>query len=344
MRTGALDQSQGGTLRISARPGLELPAGGVVTLHVLKRLTSATPGAGRGSTWAVGIGGKVLPARTELDLQPGQILAARVAAGGGRIVLTVLPEAGSRLHEALRAEGISLTAQTIPIVAALVRSGQPIQARLLERVRGALAKARLDPQRGARLVATLADKGIELTGPGVPELLQLASLGERGGRDPRRYRGRELPADARAVKESIAGILASGAPESGLQVYNALKGRSETWIIVPFLYRDRSMDYPGIIKLLIDPWAARLRAMVLSLDVAGCGRWHFRFDREARRRMAIWCDSPACARQGRRALDMLRAKVHNMRWEVDDIIGDGSAFDGFSAAGAEDVPASELTR
>ncbi len=310
------------TIRITARPGPSLEPGQVVTLSVLKRLG---PGA-----WAVGIEGKVFRARSALELAPGQSVSARVSGQAGRIVLTVVSEALDRFEEALRAQGIELSAETRPIVAALVRGGQPIDRRTVERLRALIARTRLDPGRGARLAATLMDKGLDPAGPGAAEILQLASLGERGGKDHRRYRGRPLPGDAQALKRSISEALASASPESGLQVCNSLAGRSETWVVVPFLYRSEGSDYPGTIKCLVDPWAARLRALVVSVAGERAGRWHFRFDLEGRRRLGIWCDDPAAARRSRILLDTFRAKVHNMQLEVDDTISDGSAFDGFS--------------
>ena len=77
---------------MSTRPGLGLKAGDVVTLHVLKRLTD--------DKWAVGLKGRVLPARTDLDLSPGSTLRARVQSSAGRIVFVLDRGTASPLADA----------------------------------------------------------------------------------------------------------------------------------------------------------------------------------------------------------------------------------------------------
>jgi hypothetical protein len=326
---GPVPPAAQGSIQVSARPGLGLRAGDLVTLHVLKRLTD--------DKWAVGLKGRVLPARTDLDLSPGSTLRARVQSAAGRIVFVLERGTPPLLADALSRQGIPNTPEMQLIAAALVRSGRAVDPSSVERVRALLAKTRLEARRGARAAATMLDKGIELSSEGAADLLELLCLGEPGGRDPRRRRGRPLPRNGREARESLAAAAPPDAPTSGLHVYNALRGKNETWIVVPFLYREGGTDCPGSLRLLVDPFAGRLRRMVVGVQPSGGAAWHFEFTLEGSRRMNVYCDDASSVRSARANLDTLTAKVHNMGIEASDTVTEGREFDGFSSARGDAV-------
>ena len=324
---GAVARAGAGSIQVSARPGLGLRVGDTVSLNVLKRLADGK--------WAVGLQGRVLSARSDLDLSPGATLRARVQSAGSKVVFVLEGGPANPLLDALRRLGVAPTAIAQHIASALVRSGLPVDPSTITRVRALLAKTRLDPRRAARAAATMLDKGIDLSAAGVPDLLELLCLGEPGGRDSRRWRGRPFPRDGGEARRSLALSASPEAPASGLAVYNALKGRSETWIVVPFQYRDGGIDCPGTLRLLVDPHANRLRKLVVGIRPAGAEAWHFQFSLEGARRMSVFCDDAIARRAAGANLDRLLAKVHNMGMEVDDTVGEGQEFDGFSPAGGE---------
>jgi hypothetical protein len=320
-----------GSIRVSARQGLDLRAGDIVTLHVIKRLT--------GDKWAVGLGGRVLPARTDLDLSPGAVLRARVQSASGRVLFVLERGTASPLADALLRAGVPDNPESRLIAAALVRGGRPVDPDTVDKVRALLVKTRREARRGARAAATMLDKGIDPASPGAADLLDLISLDEPGGRDPDRHHGRRFPRDPGEVKTDLSEAAGPDAPTSGLHVYNALRGRSETWMVVPFVYRDGDVECPGAVKLLVDPYAGRLRRLVVGIRPSGSGTWHFSFDVEGRRRMSVYADEMPIRGAARANLDILIAKVHNMGIEVSDTVRDGREFDGFSSADAEVVPA-----
>ena len=327
--TGPVPPAAQGSIQVSARPGLGLRAGDLVTLHVLKRLTD--------DKWAVGLKGRVLPARTDLDLSPGSTLRARVQSAAGRIVFVLDRGTPPLPADALGRQGIPNTPEMQLIAAALVRSGRAVDPSSVEKVRALLAKTRLEARRGARAAATMLDKGIELSSEGAADLLELLCRGEPGGRDPRRRRGRPFPRDGREARESLAAAAPPDGPTSGLHVYNALRGKNETWIVVPFLYRQGDTDCPGSLRLLVDPFAGRLRRMVVGVQPSGSAAWHFEFTLEGSRRMTVYCDDESSVRSARANLDTLTAKVHNMGIEVSDTVTEGREFDGFSSARGDTV-------
>ncbi len=328
---GSVPPVQAGSIRVSARQGLDLRAGDVVSLHVIKRLT--------GDKWAVGLGGRVLPARTDLELSPGAVLRARVQSAAGRVIFVLDRGAESPLADALFRAGVSDNPEARLIAAALLRGGRPVDPDTVDRVRGLLTKARREARRGARAAATMLDKGIDPDSSGAVDLLDLISLAEPGGRDPRRHRGRRYPRDPGETKADLTAAAPPDAPTSGLHVYNALRGRSETWMVIPFIYRDGDAECPGTMKLLVDPYAGRLRRLVVGVRPAGGGTWHFAFEVGGRRRMSVYADDVPIPGAARANLDILSAKVHNMGIEVSDTVRDGREFDGFSSADADAVPA-----
>ncbi|HVP18787.1 MAG TPA: hypothetical protein VMU36_07305 [Spirochaetia bacterium] len=308
-----------GAIQISLRPGLRLRPGEVVVLTVIKRLD-----AGK---WAVGIGGRVYPAFSQLALDPGAILKARVSTSAGRLLLSLTHQPLDVIRAALVREGVPGGAESLTIARALVLAGLPIRAETIEKVRARLSGLRLAPHRGARLIATLIDKGIDPASRGVEALLGLLTFGERSGADPRRFRGKPLPTSAHAMKEIVSGLAAS-APESAdaIQAFNHMRGRSQTWVVVPFAFDDGPQRLCGTIRILFDPFLSRPLRMALSV-----GEISFFLPLEGKKRkLSVFVDDPALEGAARRGLDRLRSKFHNMGMEVDDTVLGGDAFDGFS--------------
>ncbi len=324
---GPVPPAAPGSIQVSTRPGLGLRTGDVVSLHVIKRLTD--------DKWAVGLKGRVLAARTDLDLAPGATLRARVQSAAGTVVFVLDRGTASPLADALNRQGMPLTQDAQLIAAALIRSGRAVDAAGVDRVRSLLAKTRLEARRGARAAATMLDKGIDLSSAGAADLLELLCLGEPGGRDARRQRGRPFPKNGGEAKGALSAPASPDGASSGLHVYNALRGRSETWIVVPFLYREGTTDCAGSLRLLVDPFAGRLNRMVVGVHPSGGAAWHFEFALEGNRRMTVYCDDAAALRTERENLDTLTAKVHNMGIEVSDTVREGRRFDGFSSADAD---------
>jgi hypothetical protein len=110
-------------------------------------------------------------------------------------------------------------------------------------------------------------------------------------------------------------------------------------MVVPFVYRDGDVECPGVVRLLVDPFAGRLRRLVVGVRPAGSGTWRFSFDVEGRRRMSVYADDTPIRGAERTNLDILTAKVHNMGIEVSDTVREGREFDGFSSVDAEAMPA-----
>jgi hypothetical protein len=309
----------GGHIQISSRPGAVLRPGESVALSVLKALGP--------NKWAVGIGGRVYPAVSDLDLSAGTVLRARVGYASGRVVLTIEKGLENPASAALLRQGLPDTPIAQVIARALLQSGRPVLPETVDRIKSVLARSRLEPRRAARLAALAVEKRIDLSSPGLDGLFSLLSFGEKGGGDPRRYRGRPLPRGAAALRRHASSLAVDGAAQpSALQVFNHARGSSPSWVVVPFLFTEGGESLAGTMKFLYDTRAERLLRFVLSADGL-----HFSLAVDGPApRLSVFDDAKPARRVVRRGLDTLRAKFHNKRVEVDDTVHDGELFDGFT--------------
>jgi len=308
-----------GALQLSLRPGLRLKPGETVVLTVIKQLD-----AGK---WAVGIGGRVYPAYSNLLLEPGSVLKARVSSSAGRLLLSVTTELQDPLQAALVRQGIPSGTTAQVIARALILSGLAVRAETIDQVRMLVSRLKLPPQKAARLASVVINKRIGLSGQGIDALLGMLSFGERGGGDPRRYRGKPLPETGKAVKEFVAGLAVPG-PEAqdAVCVFNHRRGQAQTWVVVPFVFDAEPERLAGTIKILFDPFLARPLRLVLTAE----GMSFFLSLEGKNKKLSIFCDDSSILAAAKRGLDRLQAKFHNMGMEVDDTINGGDAFDGFS--------------
>ncbi|MGD0725721.1 MAG: hypothetical protein ABSB63_09170 [Spirochaetia bacterium] len=308
-----------GSIRIAGTPETGLRPGQSVSVNVIKHL--------EGAKWAVAIKGRVFPAFSELPLQAGQLLRARVSAAEGRLLLTVTEEVPDAVRAALVRQGLPAGGDAEVIAHALARSGLPILAETIQKVLALLTRSGMDLRKAARIAATMVDRGIDPAGPGARALLPVLGFGERGGEDHRRYRGRQLPDTPRAVKEFAAALSTDPAARpSVLQAYNHIRAKSQSWVVIPFVFTSGSQRIAGTMKILFDPFQSKPLAFTLSTEDIS-----FHLPLRARQgRLAIYCDDERLRRAAQRGLDSLRSKFHNMGLEVDDIINKGEGFDGFS--------------
>ena len=308
-----------GNIQLAIRPEPGIQPGDVVSLHVIKKLD---PGR-----WAVGIAGRVYPATTDLPLQAGAVLRARVGMTMGRLVLSVSDSPPDAVRAALQGQGLPLGGAEEVIARALSQSGLPIQSGTIQKVKALLSRAGVEARDGARAAATLIDKGFNPSSDDAAALLPVLGFGRKGGQDPRRYKGRRMPETPQEMAGFIAALPAK-AESAGttLQAYNHLKGMSETWVVIPFVFGSDERRLPGTLKILFDPFASRPLALTLAtedmsfhLPLVGKGG-----------RLSIHCDDERLRRSATRGLADLRSKFHNMGFEVDDNINVGDVFDGFS--------------
>lgn len=165
----------------------------------------------------------------------------------------------------------------------------------------------------------------------------MLGFGQKGGGDPRRYKRKPLPQSAKAVRGFVDGLATDPAESpTTLQAYNHIRGRTESWIVLPFSFSAAGgATISGTLKILYDPYKAEARAMTLCTPGVS---FHLPLSGK-KRALAVYCDTPAKMHAVRGGLDSLKSKIHNMGLEVDDTIKEGDGFDGFSpVAEGETLP------
>lgn len=293
--------------------------GDVVAVRVIKKLD---PGK-----WAVGIAGRVYPATSDLPLQIGSVLRARIGMDLGKLILTIADTAPDAVRVALQGLGLPVGGTEEIVARALSQSGLPIQASTIQKVKALLTRSGMEPREGARAAATLVDKGFDPAGELSQALLPVLDFGRKGGQDSRRHKGRQMPETAEDMKKYVSGL--SAKPESAanaLQAYNHRKGSSQSWVVIPFAFDYQTDRLAGTIKILFDPFANRPLALTLCTEAMS---FHLPLAGK-QKRLSIFCDEETIRRAAARAVGNLRSKFHNMGFEVDDTINVGEAFDGFT--------------
>ncbi len=309
----------GGSIHLAPQPGHALHPGQTVVVHVIKRLD-----AGK---WAVGVLGKVYPAASSLALEPGAVLRARVSGPAGKLILTVSELVPDAVLTALARHGIPQGALEVLIARTLARAGLPLLPETIQKLKSLLTRAGMEDRKSARSAVTLVDKRIDPGSPGAAALLRVLAFGDKGGEDPRRYRGRPFPETREEVKQLVRSL--PGDPDSAssaLQAYNHSAGRTQSWIVIPFVFTSPAQKLSGNLKILLDGFSSRPLALTLCTEGIAV---HLPLQGK-RRLLSIFCDSEGLKRAAERGLDSLRSKFHNMGLEVDDIIKEGNAFDGFT--------------
>lgn len=308
-----------GSIHFAIRPEPGMHPGDVVSVRVIKQLD---PGK-----WAVGIAGRVYPATSDLPLQIGSVLRARIGMDLGKLILTIADTAPDAVRAALQGLGLQVGGAEELIARALSQSGLPIQASTIQKVKALLTRSGVEPREGARAAATLIDKGFDPAAGVTGLLLPVLGFGRKGGQDPRRHKGRQMPETAQDVKRFVSSL--SEKPEAArnaLQAYNHVKGASQSWVVIPFAFDYQGDRVAGTIKILFDPFAKRPLALTLCTEDMS---FHLPLAGKEKQ-LSIFCDGEAVRSAAARALGALRSKFNNMGLEVDDTINVGDAFDGFT--------------
>jgi hypothetical protein len=310
----------GGRIHLAPQTGSGLQPGETVVVHVIKRLD-----AGK---WAVGVLGKVYPASSALPLEPGAVLRARVSGTLGKLVLTVSDVVPDAVLTALQAQGIPRGGPEEMIARTLARAGLPLLPEIILKVKSLLTRvSALEDRKAARSAVTLVDKRIDPSSSGAAALLRVLAFGQKGGEDPRRYRGRPLPDTPSAVKEFVGSLPGeAGASSSALQAFNHSSGKTGSWVVIPFVFTSDAQRLAGTLKIFFDAFKSRPLALTIATEGIAL---HLPLTGK-RKVLTVYGDSPGMRRAAARGLDSLRAKFHNMGLEVDDTIKEGNAFDGFT--------------
>jgi hypothetical protein len=314
-------------ISISARSELRLRSGDFISLKVIRHLV--------GDKWAVGIKGRIVPARSTLKLLPGQRLRAQVALQHGQYVLKLAESSSNPVRELLLRLGLQQDAVMEQVLTSFMRHGLPVRSRTLRQVRNLLDRRKLDARKFSRIAAACLEKEIEPDSPGLERLLAVLGYGEgEAGSGRKRYRQRQMPPDEHALAGDLQAVVEQ--PDSGegnsLQLFNHLKGHEAHWIFVPFDYSFKpSGRIYGTIRLRYDTLQNRADRLVLVARTAEDMKWSFLMQRNAEGEWKLYVFGPkGGGRKMKAELQLLQLKLQNLGIKMDDTIREDQDFDGFS--------------
>jgi hypothetical protein len=314
-----------GSFRLLEARGFRFSDGSEVPVRVLKSLA---PGK-----WAVGIGGRVFAARSDLTLEAGTVLRARVSVQkDGAISLHIGPSRTDPIGVFLEREGLPDDAVLRALANAFLRHQRPLEPAVLRRALRLASKDAGRTDRDAAVLAVMDDKGWDTTDPSTRKVMDLVEYGRDRDSSDRRRRPRDARDDARGLRETIRDSLTEteGGPDP-LQVFNHKKGSHGTWIVAPYELRAGEKRYLGTLRLLLDTISAKAVRMVLMVHSDAGNEWSFSMPLSGgKRSLSVYCGPEAARKRTERAVASLAADFRNLGVEVDDIIHRNDQFDGFS--------------
>lgn len=323
-RAGARPVSGGGRMP-------DLRSGDYVSVRVVKHLS--------GRKWAVALGGRLFPAVAEMRLKPGRSFTAWVERFGGRVVLhTDEPRIDSLTARLQEQTGLKDPVSEL-VISALLRSRMAVTAELVSRlshlftafrrkhkVQGRLADVRL-----ARALVLLTEKGIDPESTGAEEILRtlvyLHDEQRRGSRDGRSRQDHRQ--NDQVIKEDITERDES--ERTPLQLFNHLKGKEGSWVVIPFRYTVEEHAFRGSLRLLVDHLGGDAKRAVLEVVDQDGEVFCFLFRRGPGGLHMSGYASPEGARarvHSRAALLHRLMRKHGVTCE--DSVHDAASFDGFS--------------
>lgn len=300
-------------------------SGDIVVARVVERV-------GEG-LFRISLRGKSMTARSELSLNTGESIKARVEAIPGGRRLKILGRRGPS-GEPIPLSRTPSHPRTI-LTEALLRSGLPVPEEAeLRRKTALLSRSRGDLHRLSRLFSELTAKGIDPSADFLERLDQLLDVGRRrgGGERPPPRRWRQTP-----DSESLAADLTEDAetlPDE-LRLLNAARGVRGRWAFLPFSRVVGEKEWRGTLKVRVEGEPA----ITLSLKVEH-NTWEFVLQGSRPARLTMYARYPEKARGD--SLNILAERLSALNIVTDGSILPLEESDGFpSAAGKAFGPVEE---
>jgi hypothetical protein len=332
---GDLPPQQSISLPPRALSGIQFRNGDIVDVRVIQPLA--------GDRWQLSIGGKLIPAKVEIPVQPGIILSVRIMKlPNGGLVLRLLDRSPATGLAARL--GFPATADVQLIISALIRSGMPVQSEHVSELLAMLSRLKKKDSSAARLLAMLHDRGIRLTSAQIDLLLQ--EIGD-GSATPDRpgygHQGERRPGDSpqdRNARESkrtvnqIASMIrrfttgAESMDRSLLQVFNHIPAGHDHWVVIPFGYSANEDHVRGSIRVRLRSRGSRVFAdrYALSANVEG-EQWVFCWAGGGEKRsIGVYTDCELGSHDRRR----LESTLSDIGYRLTSGVQPLSATDGFS--------------
>lgn len=312
------------------RPGVkaaaEIKPGDSVVLRVVKSLS--------GGKWQVSHNGKLFVVGATIKLEPGQIIRTRAERSGNRIILrqnqSNTAETANRMGQlpgGPAAEGPPIDL----LLRAFQKIGLQIDTLLFRKAREAFLKSANRSRTTAAVLAALAEKNLS---PDIGIADYISSILDRDGgssadgeRKRRNRRGSKEANVEPIIDQLKLQFETPGNEDSPLQLFNHLKGKSETWILLPYSINRNGVGLSGTIRLRVDR-SGKIRRVAFDAS-AGPSPYTVSFDWPFADGdpISVGCADNGMLKNFLRRQSELPEKLRNLDSINDDNSSEGSYYD-----------------
>ena len=115
-----------------------------------------------------------------------------------------------------------------------------------------------------------------------------------------------------------------------LQVFNHLKGREDSWVIIPFHFINDESPFTGNLKLLLDHINYEIKKAVLTVNLQNGDKWSFFINPGKNQvNVLVFSNKKVYIDKKSRSFKALMLNLQNIGVKIDDKIYDDTYFDGF---------------
>ena len=316
-------------IQAGVKTGAEIKSGDAVVLKVIKPLA--------GGRWQVSHNGKLLTIESTVELTAGQIIRTKASTSGAHILLRLMQNPASPSSDSLSRLSGGVVREhnlTETIIQAFQRAGLRVDTPLFKMAKATFVKTAKKSRTTASIIAAFAEKDISPeTGPVDYIAGILDSDAKSGGETPRR-RSRRGGAEKQNLKSLVEQlklqIETPGRGETPLQLFNHLKGKDETWVLLPYSVKQSGCEVTGTIRLRVGR-SGDIRRVALDAS-AGKTPYTFTFGWPYTEGDAVKVDCPdkSMLRAFMRRADELPEKLRNLDSINDDNNIEDDCLDGLA--------------
>lgn len=305
--------------------GAAIKSGDTVVLKVIQSLA--------GGKWQVSQNGKLLAIRSTVDLVPGQWIRARAEVSGNSILLHLITMSETQPREApfVQAEGAAGKDAEF-LLLAFKRAGLSVDSTFFFSAKKVFKQIGKQNRTTAAILAALAEKGI-LPDPGLVDyiggILEWGSNRQREGhRKDQSDSENTSEHTVESIKEKLKSHVERSADEDGLlQLFNHVKGKGESWILIPYSMVENTRHVEGVIRLRIDRYGEIKRLCMDATHDKASFSFSFDWPVSTSGIVKIGCSDPQTLRKFFEMRGELPEKLRNLRSINDDNNIEGEGID-----------------
>lgn len=318
-----LESGLSNSIKIHTRRNISVQSGDFVLIQVIKKLSP--------QKWAIGYNGVVYPAISDVELTPGQILRVRALKDAGSIHFKISSKKEPVSSPVLNHFGLQDDPLSKWIVTVLMKNEMPLSSNNILQIKKILKKIGKDDIKFIGLLVQILGKDISLSSLELKGLTTVMDFGKHGqgasgGEEKKKDKDPTPERVKKAVSEGVRGVDRSD--NNPLPVFNHLKGKDSSWIILPFKFHYQEGDIAGSIRILRNNYNKSLKKMVLI--VHGKDNWSFYISREKKIiRVMVFSDKWKYIKDKGKNFEEFIVKMRKLGIHVDETIYDDNLFDGF---------------